>query len=158
MMNIAWLVDVGYVTQASRGRGRMDYLKTKVFLEQRYNASCEALIFNGVDKKYGIDLGLKQFYHTMEKSGFVVKLYEMEGGVQKQVDVAIATHFIYYALKGYTVILSSGDRDFVPAVQLATAEGSKVVLLTYNFGVHPELSGLAGEVIHFEDFPQILRT
>jgi uncharacterized LabA/DUF88 family protein len=110
-----------------------------------------------VDKKYGIDLGLKQFYHTMEKSGFVVKLYEMEGGAQKQVDVAIASYIVYYALKGYAVVLSSGDRDFVPAVELAVAEGSKVVVLTYNFGVHGDLIHLASEHLYFEDFPEILR-
>jgi uncharacterized LabA/DUF88 family protein len=156
-MNFAWLVDVGYVTQASRGRGRIDYLKTKIFLEKRYNGKCEPLIFNGVDKRYGIDLGLKQFYHTIEKSGFVVKLYEMEGGVQKQVDVAIASYIVYYALKGHSVVLSSGDRDFVPAIQLAKSESSKIMLLTYHFGVHNDLSNLADEQLYFEDFPQVLR-
>jgi uncharacterized LabA/DUF88 family protein len=156
-MNLVWLVDVGYITQASRGRGRIDYVKTRAFLEDRFRGTCEPLIFNGVDKRYGIELGLKQFYHTIEKAGFTVKLYEMEGGAQKQVDVAIASYTVYYALKGYRVVLSSGDRDFVPAVQLATGAGSKVVLMTYNFGVHNDLVNLAEEHLYFEDFPQVLR-
>jgi len=156
-MKFAWLVDVGYVTQASRGRGRIDYLKTRTFLENRYNGSGEAVIFNGVDKRYGIDLGLKQFYHNMEKAGVMIKLYEMEGGAQKQVDVAIASHIVYYALKGYQVVLSSGDRDFVPAVQLATEQHARVALMTFDFGVHADLIALASEALHFEDYPEVLR-
>lgn len=156
-MKIVWLVDVGYITQGSRGRGRIDYIKARAFLEKQYNGSCEAAIFNGVDRGYGIDLGLKQFYHSMEKSGFAIKLYEMEGGAQKQVDVAIASYIVYYAMKGYLVVLSSGDRDFVPALQLAVGQGAAVALMTYDFGVHSDLINLAKEVLHFEDFPEILR-
>jgi len=156
-MNFVWLVDVGYITQASRGRGRVDYVKTKTFLENRYGGPSEAAIFNGVDRRYGIDLGLKQFYHSMEKAGFVVKLYEMEGGAQKQVDVAIASYIVYYAMKGYRVVLSSGDRDFVPAIQLAADQGVAVTLLTYDFGVHSDLVALATETLFFEGFPEIMR-
>lgn len=156
-MKFVWLIDIGYVTQGSRGRGKVDYIKTRTFLEKRYNAPCEAAIFNGVDKHYGIDLGLKQFYYNMEKSGFTIKLYEMEGGAQKQVDVAIASYIVYYAMKGYSIVLSSGDRDFAPALQLAADQGSVVSLITYDFGVHRDLIDLAKEVLHFEDFPEILR-
>jgi uncharacterized LabA/DUF88 family protein len=152
-----WLVDVGYITQASRGRGRIDYLKVRAFLEKRFGASCEVMIFNGVDKHYGIDHGLKQFYHTMEQSGVVVKLYEMEGGAQKQVDVAIASYIVYYAMKGSLVVLSTGDRDFVPAIQLAVGQGGTVALMTYDFGVHGDLKNLASESLFFESFPEILR-
>jgi uncharacterized LabA/DUF88 family protein len=154
---IAWLVDIGYVTMASKGRGKVDYLEARRFLEKKYNLPCSPILFNGVDSRYGIDVGLKQFYFTMERSGFVVKLYEMEGGVQKQVDVAIAAHIVYYLLKGCTTVLSSGDRDFVPALELGRSELNKVVLLTYNFGVHKDLSALSSEHLYFEDFPQILR-
>jgi uncharacterized LabA/DUF88 family protein len=156
-MKFVWLIDVGYVTRASRGRGKVDYVKTRTFLEKRYDTTGEALIFNGVDKRYGIDLGLKQFYHTMETVGFAVKLYEMEGGAQKQVDVAIASFIVYYAMKGYRVVLSSGDRDFVPAVQLAVEQGAAVTLMTYDFGVHGDLVTLAEEALYFEDFPEVLR-
>lgn len=156
-MKFVWLVDVGYVTQASRGRGKVDYVKTRAFLEKRYNTTSEALIFNGVDKRYGIDLGLKQFYHSMETSGFIVNLYDMEGGAQKQVDVAIASYIVYYAMKGYRIVLSSGDRDFVPALQLASAQGAAVALITFDFGVHGDLIALSTDTLHFEDFPEILR-
>jgi uncharacterized LabA/DUF88 family protein len=152
-----WLVDVGYITRASRGRGKIDYLKVREFLEKRFDSPCGAIIFNGVDKHYGIDHGLKQFYHTMEQSGVVVKLYEMEGGAQKQVDVAIASYVVYYAMKGNLVVLSTGDRDFVPAIQLAINQGGTVALMTYDFGVHGDLINLARERLLFESFPEILR-
>ncbi|MBT1687619.1 NYN domain-containing protein [Dawidia soli] len=156
-MKFVWLIDVGYITRASRGRGKVDYVKTRAFLEKRYNATGNALIFNGVDKRYGIDLGLKQFYYNMETSGFGVKLYEMEGGAQKQVDVAIASYIVYYAMQGYRIVLSSGDRDFVPALLLATEQGAAVTLMTYDLGVHGDLMALSGEILHFEDFPEVLR-
>jgi hypothetical protein len=50
----------------------------------------------------------------MERAGFVVKLFEMEGGVQKQVDVAIAAHIVYFLLKGCTTVLSSATAISFP--------------------------------------------
>ena len=157
-MGLVWLIDVGYVTKASKGRGKVDYIATKNFLQTRFNTACLPIIFNSVDS-YGVDFGLNQFYFTMKKAGFVVNLYKMEGGSQKQVDVAIGSHLVYYALKGYTIVLSSGDIDFVPAIQMARRDDSKtnVTLLTFNFGVHEELSKLSSEHLFFEDHPQMIK-
>jgi len=157
-MGLVWLIDVGYVTKASKGRGKVDYIATKNFLQTRFNMACLPIIFNSVDS-YGVDFGLNQFYFTMKKAGFVVNLYKMEGGSQKQVDVAIGSHLVYYALKGYTIVLSSGDIDFVPAIQMARRDDSKtnVTLLTFNFGVHEELSKLSSEHLFFEDHPQMIK-
>ncbi len=149
---------MGYVTKASKGRGKVDYIATKKFLETTYKSSCLALIFNSVDS-YGVDFGLNQFYYTVKKAGFIVNLYQMEGGAQKQVDVAIGSHLVYYALKGYHIILSSGDIDFVPAIHMARKddEKSEITLLTFNFGVHDELSKLSTSHLFFEDNPKILK-
>src|SRR5688572_29184754 len=117
-MNCVWLIDMGYITKGSKGRGKVDYIATKNFLESKFNGSCLPVIFNSVDN-YGVDFGLNQFYFTVKKAGFIVNLYKMEGGLQKQVDVAIGSHLVYYALKGYRIILSSGDIDFVPAINVA---------------------------------------
>jgi uncharacterized LabA/DUF88 family protein len=157
-MNSVWLIDVGYVTKASKGRGKVDYIATKNFLETKLKSPCLSLIFNSVDS-YGVDFGLNQFYYTMKKAGFIVNLYQMEGGAQKQVDVAIGSHLVYYAMKGYNIILSSGDIDFVPAMQVARKDDDNVniTLLTFNFGVHEELSKLSSEHLFFEDHPKILR-
>jgi uncharacterized LabA/DUF88 family protein len=95
----------------------------------------------------------------MKKAGFIVNLYKMEGGSQKQVDVAIGSHLVYYALKGCSIVLSSGDIDFVPAVQMARKDDDKinVTLLTFNFGVHEELSKLSSEHLFFEDHVETMR-
>lgn len=122
-MNSVWLIDVGYVTKASKGRAKVDYTATKNFLEAKFKNPCLPIIFNSVDA-YGVDFGLNQFYYTMKKAGFIVNLYKMEGGAQKQVDVAIGSHLVYYALKGYDIVLSSGDIDFVPAIQVARKDNS----------------------------------
>jgi uncharacterized LabA/DUF88 family protein len=157
-MNLVWLIDVGYVTKASKGRGKLDYLGTKHFLETKYKTSCLPIIFNSVDS-YGVDFGLNQFYYTMKKEGFVVNLYKMEGGAQKQVDVAIGSHLVYYALKKYHIVLSSGDIDFLPAIHVARKDDDKITitLLTYNFGVNDELSKNCSDHLFFEDEPQLLR-
>jgi uncharacterized LabA/DUF88 family protein len=155
---IVWLIDVGYVTKASKGRGKVDYIATKAFIENKLDGACLPIIFNSVDS-YGVDVGLNQFYYTVKKAGFIVNLYLMEGGSQKQVDVAIGSHLVYYALKGHGIVLSSGDIDFVPAIEVARKDNNElnVTLLTFNFGVHQKLSGLATEHLFFEDHPQTMR-
>jgi uncharacterized LabA/DUF88 family protein len=157
-MNPVWLIDVGYVTKASKGRGKVDYIATKNFLETKFNSPCLPILFNSVDA-YGVDYGLNQFYFTMKKAGFLVNLYKMEGGSQKQVDVAIGSHLVYYALKGCSIVLSSGDIDFVPAVQMARKDDDKinVTLLTFNIGIHEELANLSTEHLFFEDHPETMK-
>jgi len=157
-MDAMWLIDMGYLTKASKGRGKVDYTATKKFLERKYGATCRPIIFNSVDA-YGVDFGLNQFYYTMKKAGFIINLYQMEGGVQKQVDVAIGAHLVYCALKGHPVILSSGDIDFVPAVEIARRDDPKtsVTLLTYHFGVHALTADAFADHLFFEDHPEIIR-
>jgi uncharacterized LabA/DUF88 family protein len=149
---------MGYITKASKGRGKVDYVATKKFIEVKFKTSCLPIIFNSVDA-YGVEFGLNQFYFTVKKAGFLVNLYPMEGGAQKQVDVAIGSHLVYYALKGYHIVLSSGDIDFVPAVHVARKDDDKVniTLLTFDFGVHSTLSELATEHYMFEQHPTMMR-
>jgi uncharacterized LabA/DUF88 family protein len=151
-MSLVWLIDVGYVTKASKGRGKLDYLAAKIFLEKKFNTVCLPVIFNSVDS-FGVDFGLNQFYYTMKKAGFIVNLYKMEGGAQKQVDVAIGSHLVYYAMKNYDIVLSSGDIDFVPAIDIARKDDEKrnITLLTYNFGISEELSQRSTHHWFFED-------
>jgi uncharacterized LabA/DUF88 family protein len=157
-MDAVWLIDMGYITKASKGRGKVDYAATKKFLESKTGGPCLPIIFNSVDA-YGVDFGLSQFYYTMKKIGFIVNLYQMEGGAQKQVDVAIGAHLVYYATKGHPIILSSGDIDFVPAVDVARKDdpARNITLLTYNFGVHDSLSAICTDHIFFEDHSEMIR-
>jgi uncharacterized LabA/DUF88 family protein len=156
-MKAVWLIDMGYITKASKGRGRVDYIATRDFLQQRLKCDVLPIIFNSFDT-FGVELKLNQFYYTVKKAGFLVNLYKMEGGAQKQVDVAIGAHLVYYALKDHQVILSSGDIDFLPAIQLVKTDNSAatVRLLTYDFGVHQELSAICDEHILFDQHPQTI--
>ena len=155
---ITWLIDMGYITKASKGRFKLDYIIARQFIEQKLQDSCRAVIFNSVDHSRGVDRSLTQFYFTVEQAGFTVNLYQMEGGSQKQVDVALASHAVWRATEGDTIVLSSGDIDFLPAVKLITVETrQKVVLFTYDFGVHEELISAASEHWIFDDYPQLER-
>jgi hypothetical protein len=154
----AWLIDMGYITKASKGRFKLDYVKAKLWIEHKLQDHCEAIIFNSVDKRWGVDKGLVQFYHTIKQAGFAVNLYQMEGDSQKQVDVAIAITAVYKATQGHTVILSSGDLDFLPAVNLITQQlRTNLILFTYDFGFHDDLSKAASEHWMFEDYPELER-
>jgi uncharacterized LabA/DUF88 family protein len=148
---------MGYITKASKGRFKLDYVACKKYIEQNLKGTCRAMIFNSVDS-YGVDFGLNQFYYTVKQAGFIVNLYKMEGGSQKQVDVAIAAQMVFNALKGDTIILSSGDIDFLPAMQLvATETQSRQILFTFDFGVHQELVEVASDHWLFEEHPQLMR-
>lgn len=156
-MNITWLIDMAYVTKASKGRFKLDYIACKKHIEQSLKGMCKPMIFNSVDD-YGVDIGLNQFYYTVKQAGFTINLYRMEGGSQKQVDVAIAAHMVYNALKGDTIVLSSGDIDFFPAMQLVAANTqSKLILFTFDFGVHQDLVKTASEHWLFEDHTHLMR-
>lgn len=157
-MNLVWLIDTGYITKASKGRGKLDYLSAKDFLQKKFDCACLPIIFNSVDAQ-GVDFGLNQFYYTMKKSGFLVNLYKMEGGAQKQVDVAIGSYLVYYAMKGYSIVLSSGDVDFVPAIQVARKdnENTNVTLLTFDFGVNQQLADICTDHWLIEDWPELIR-
>lgn len=158
MNKLIWLIDMGYLTKASKGRGKVDYIATKAQLEVLNELQCQPIIFNSVDD-HGIDVGLNQFYYTVRKAGFEVKLYRMEGGAQKQVDVAIASHLVYHALEGHAVVLSSGDIDFLPALQLVreSRPSVRITLLTFEVGVHRELAAICDEHILFENNPIMMR-
>lgn len=156
---ITWLIDMGYITKASKGRFKLDYIVGKKFIEQKLEDQCQAMIFNSVDKHYGVKKGLTQFYHTIQQAGFTVNLYQMEGGSQKQIDVAIASQAVWRAAKGDTIILSSGDIDFLPAVRLITEVAHcKLILFTYDFGVHKDIINLASDHWLFESYPQLERS
>lgn len=156
-MNIVWLIDMGYITKASKGRFKLDYIACKKHIEKALNGKCTPIIFNSMDQ-YGVDVGLNQFYYTVKQNGFIVNLYQMEGGSQRQVDVAIGAHIVYHAMKGDYVVLSSGDIDFLPAVKLVKEETEvKLYLFSYDFGVHDELINISDDHWLFEDYKHLIR-
>lgn len=155
----SWLVDVGYIVKASEHRFRLDYVEAEKFLQERFGA-IQSYIFNGIDPAYGIPSGLQAFYDAMARYGMHIRLQPMQSGPpgtnhQRRVDVDLSAHLIWQAARTEhgTVVLSTGDQDFIPAVELARCElGARIVLFTYSVQVHHDLTNVVDEWIHFEDF------
>ena len=73
---------------------------------------------------------------------------------QRRVDVDLAAHLIWQASLSpvATLILTTGDQDFVPAVQMVKEHlGKRVILFTYGQSVHHELIDAADEWWRFEE-------
>lgn len=158
MANTAWMIDMGYVVSASAGKFKLDYLKARQFIQSRFG-SVNGFIFNGVDSEYGMPAGLESFYGTMASQGFDVRLQPMESGPpgtnrQRRVDVDLCAHLIWQASLGgiETLVLTTGDQDFLPAVELVRTKMKKrVVLFAYDAKVSKELIASVDEVLTFED-------
>ena len=155
----AWLVDVGYVVKASVGKFKLDYVEAEAFLAERCGGPVQTFLFNGFDAAYGIPNGLQAFYDAMQRRGMVVRLQRMESGPpgsneQRRVDVDLCAHLIWQASlpQVKTLVLTTGDQDFVPAVEMAHRQfGKKAYLFTYDAMVHHDLSAAADEWWRFED-------
>jgi uncharacterized LabA/DUF88 family protein len=146
-MASAWLIDMGYVVGASPLTFKIDYLRCRSLLSERLGEQPTSIIFNSVDSKLGINSGLQGFYEIVKQSGFLVNLYEMEGGKQRMVDVAIAAEAVWRASQAETVILTTGDIDFLPALNLITKTiGTRLILFSYTHGTHEALREAASEV------------
>lgn len=161
MIKAAWLVDMGYVVKAAKVSGmRVDYLVAQGILAARYG-SVRTFLFNSYDAKFGIPAGLKGFYTAMEHRGMVVRLHPMSGGAsgephkQRRVDVDVACHAVWQATSGGVdhLILTTGDQDLIPAVEMCRSTfGKAVVLFTFRDNVSDELVRAADEQMLFEDF------
>ena len=158
MDTTVWLVDVGYVVKASEGIFRLDYVETDKFLHERCGP-VRAFLFNGYDNAYGIPPGLQGFYDAMTQYGMTVRLQPMGSDTpgtnrQRRVDVDLSAHLVWQAsLEGIqSLVLTTGDQDLVPAVEIVREQyGKRVILLTYRRNVHRELIELANEWWLFED-------
>jgi len=156
--NTVWLVDIGYVTKASRDIFKLDYLAARDFLQERCGPT-KGMLFNGYDLAYGIPDGLDKFYGVMRGHGLDVRLHPMMSGEegmnrQRRVDVDLCARMVWEASLDHVkwVILTTGDQDFIPAVELLRERsGKRVVLFTYNKNVHLELARNVDEWWRFED-------
>jgi len=157
MKNTVWLVDVGYVVKASDGRFKLDYVQAERFLMEKCGPT-RIFLFNGFDAAYGIPGGLQAFYDAMTRHGMQVRLQPMQSGPpgtnrQRRVDVDLSAHLVWQASlpEIETVVLTTGDQDFIPAVQLVQGEfGTRVILFTYDAMVNSDLVQIANEWWRFE--------
>jgi uncharacterized LabA/DUF88 family protein len=156
--SVAWLVDIGYVVRASENKFELDYVKTERFIEERWGPT-QTFLFNGFDPAYGIPDGLQAFYHAMRRYGMQVRLHPMQSGPpgtnrQRRVDVDFGAHLVWQASlpQIQTLVLTTGDQDFIPAVELARTKFDKrVILFTYDAEVHNALMASVNDWWLFED-------
>lgn len=158
-----WFVDMGYVVGASE-RFKLDYVKAEALLIEAFGP-VQTYLFNGFDPQYGITPGLKGFYDAMRAHGMVVRLYPMSSGNgpgdnrQRGVDVDIGSHMVWQASRGEieTLILTSGDRDLVPAVEIVREEFNKpVMLFTYPRSVSRDLVAISTDWWKFDQYEERL--
>jgi len=161
MSKCAWLVDMGYVVKTAKKVGmKIDYVAAVQVLQERYEHA-EAFLFNGYDDAIGIPAGLKGFYQAMEKQGMAVRLHPMTGDAaagthrQRRVDVDFASHAVWQSSLPDvgSLVLTTGDQDMIPAVELCRLQlGVEVVLFTFAQDVSQSLINCANDQMLFENY------
>jgi uncharacterized LabA/DUF88 family protein len=157
MTRAVWLVDIGYVVKAAGGKFKLDYVDAEAFLVETLGPT-QTFLFNGFDPAYGIPDGLEGFYHAMRQRGMRVRLHPMQSGPpgtnrQRRVDVDLSAHLVWQACRPEidVLVLTTGDQDFVPAVEIARQElGKRVLLFTYAAYVNHDLIVAADDWWTFE--------
>lgn len=160
MCRNAWLVDMGFVVQAATDgkRFKLDYVAARRFLEQRMGKT-DAQLFNSIDSSLGVPRGLEAFYRIVERRGFKVRLMEMTGdpaaGTHRQqgVDEALIAELGAAARRPEiaSIVLTSGDAHFVPAVEEARhIYGKMTILFGYDVNVSAKLKAVVDEFWPFE--------
>jgi uncharacterized LabA/DUF88 family protein len=157
MTSAAWLVDVGYVVKASEGKFKLDYVEAERFLRERCGPT-RSFLFNGSDAAYGIPPGLQAFYDAMRQRGMQVRIHPMQSGPpgtnrQRRVDVDFSAHLVWQASlpEIKSLVVTTGDQDFVPAVELVRCHfGKRIILFTYESPVHHDLIAAVDEWWQFE--------
>jgi hypothetical protein len=161
MARNAWLADMGFVVKAATDgeRFKLDYLAARDFLEARLGKT-DAYLFNSIDSSLGVPPGLKAFYGVVQRQGFTVRLIEMAGdpaaGTHRQqgVDEALISQLGISARQPdiASIVLTSGDAHFVPAVEDARhRHGKRVILFGYDVNVSAHLKAAVDECWPFEE-------
>jgi uncharacterized LabA/DUF88 family protein len=157
-----WLVDMGFVVKAAREGDlfKLDYVAARRFLEQRLGRT-DVSLYNSIDPALGVPDGLRAFYTAMERQGFRIHLFEMTGSVaagthrQQGVDEALIAELAKQATAAEvnTIVLTSGDGHFAPAVREAREKHRKrVVLFTYDVHVSVQLKVAVDAFWAFEGY------
>lgn len=151
---------MGFVVQAATDgdRFKLDYIAARSLLEERLGKT-DAYLFNSIDSSLGVPPGLTAFYKVVKRQGFRVRLIEMTGdpaaGTHRQqgVDEALTSQFEASAREPgiESIVLTSGDAHFVPAVEEARHRyGRKIVLFGYDVNVSAQLKAVVDEFWPFE--------
>jgi len=95
-----------------------------------------AYVFDGKPTEENKESG-GNFHVCLQHLGFRLKVrgsYDPETNCQKEVDVAMATEMVFHAMSDHydTAIIASGDRDFLPALEMIQQCGKTVEVASFR--------------------------
>lgn len=100
----------------------------------------------------------KNFFDALGKLGIEAKTKDLQvffGGAKKaDWDVGIAVDTIRFASKLDTVVLASGDGDFIPLVEYLKSMGVQVEVIAFGRSASGKLRDVADDFIDLCDDPQ----
>ncbi len=100
----------------------------------------------------------KNFFEALNNLGIETKTKDLQiffGGAKKaDWDVGIAVDAIRFASKVDTIILSSGDGDFVPLVEYLKFMGTQVEVITFGRSASGKLREVADDFIDMGEDPR----
>lgn len=167
-----WLIDGAYMLNAQRTVGatyQFDYLKLRQKVEER-GKLVQAYYLNSTPDP---PTDGQNAFHTWLKSAppsgpkLQVRLYGLknlrgecsrchnvyERQVQKGVDVGITTLALTLVERYDTLILSSGDGDFIDALDyIRNTRDKRLELVVFKSGVSTDLQSVSDEILWIDDF------
>lgn len=113
----------------------------------------DARVYSGFVEGYIIPQSL----WNMNDAGFKIYLETLEDGRQKGVDMSMGIDAIECARQNVcdTIILVTGDGDFVPVVRKIRSYGKKVVVASFRCSLSRNLMEVADEVIFLDELRMI---
>lgn len=104
-------------------------------------------------QKEGVDQS--GFIEALQRLGYEIKSKDLrvrvDGSAKGDWDMGIAIDSIAMADKLDTVVLASGDGDFVPLVEMLKARGCRVEVIAFERSTAQELADAAGLYISIEE-------
>lgn len=142
------LVDGSNLYHALKGEGRrIDYRE----LRERLSEGEESLpLYFSYAPSPRASAKHRSFLRAIQGAGWrVVEAASSSGGYRKEkgLDVALALTLVYLASPGRTLVLVSGDGDFVPAVRAARSQGAEVVVASPLTAFSSQLAREADRVL-----------
>lgn len=100
----------------------------------------------------------RAFFEALTKLGFETRIRDLQefyGGLKKaDWDVGIVIDAIRIAPSVDTLVLASGDGDFVPLVEFLKNQGKRVEVIAFGRSASSKLKEIADEFINIEDRPE----
>ncbi|MCB9811205.1 MAG: NYN domain-containing protein [Candidatus Nomurabacteria bacterium] len=98
------------------------------------------------------------FFEALEKVGIEIKTKDLQifyGGAKKaDWDVGIAIDAVKLAHKVDSIILASGDGDFIPMVEYVKSQGCQVEVITFGRSASSRLREVVDDFIDMDENPQ----